>query len=360
MPFSPNTSDQILGTLRNQLNAAEGSLLPPPQKGPFRVPFVTALKVAQSTSFVGGTQFTLTFNTPTFSNGNIDHYNIFVGGLTGNTLNYNGPNTCLSSPAIVRVTTTAAETVIFKVQTVLSSGLVSDISASPTCTGVTIPATIAASDIPNGSLDIVKLAPQTAGALLEWNSAGTPALLVPVSAGQLLTSTSVSTPPVYETKTQLKISIPLFDHFADVGNITTGETDLYSDTVAASQLGVNGDKLRASYSGTIVAHATATRDIRIYFGGTKIFDSGGNVNSTGGSWDFSILVVRESSTVVRCLVQGRVQSPIVTSYSNYTRITGLTLSATNILKITGQAGASGAASNDIVASAGFVEWVSAA
>ena len=358
--FSPSTSNKILGTIRNQLNAAEGSLMPPPQRGAFRVPFVTALTVQQTTQFIGGTQFVLTFQEPSSPNAQIDHFNIFVGGLTGNQINYNGPNTCLASPAVVRVSTTEAQTITFKIQTVLASGLVSNIDASPTCTGTTIPAAIAPSDIPDGSLDIVKLASQTPGSLLEWNSAGDPALLAPVATGQLLTSTGTATPPVYRSLATLKISIPLFDHFADVGNVTTGETDLYSDTTVASQLGVNGDKLAAGYSGTIAASATATRDIRVYFGGTKIFDTGGNVNSTGGSWNVNVQIIRENGTTVRCNVWSTLTGPVTFSFDQYTRVTGLTLANTNILKITGQAGGSGAATNDIVASMGFVRWDSAA
>lgn len=200
-----HTKNKVLDTIINNFGAAEGALMPPPQRGQFRVPFVTGLRVQQSTQFVGGTQFILTFNEPTHSNRTIDHYNIFVGGLTGNTLNYNGPNTCLASPAVVRVQTTAAQTVIFKVQTVLSSGLVSDIDASPTCTGTTIPATITPSDIPDGSLDIIKLAAQAAGSLLEWNAAGDPALLAPVAAGRILASTTTSTPPTYQTKASLDL-----------------------------------------------------------------------------------------------------------------------------------------------------------
>ena len=357
--FPQGTQNQILGTIRNQLNAAEGSLLPPPQKGAFRVPFVTSLQVLQATTYFGGTQFILAFNTPAYSNQNIDHYNILVNGLTGSTgvagssTSFDGPYTCTSSPAVVRVGSTGeAQIITFKVQTVLASGLVSDLNASPTCTGTTLPTT--------GTIDISSLSDQTPGSLLEFNASGVPALLLPGAAGTVLMGTSTSTPPTYQTPAALKISIPLFDHFADVGSVTTGETILYTDTTAAGQLGTNGDKLVAGYAGTIVASATATREIRVYFGGTLIFDTGANVNSVGGAWNFSVSIIRESAAVVRCSVVGTLTGPVTFSFDQYTRVTGLTLTGTNILKITGQAGGSGAATNDIVASMGFVRWDSAA
>lgn len=151
----------------------------------------------------------------------------------------------------------------------------------------------------------------------------------------------------------------LFDHFADQGNGTTVETDLYSDTLVASQLFLNGDKLRCEYGGVFVSSATATRQLKVYFAGTLIFDSGALTLSLSSAWDVSVLVIRESSTVIRAVVSMTTQGAALAAYTAYTRITGLTLSGTNILKITGQAAGVGAATNDIVAKLGYVEYVPA-
>lgn len=153
----------------------------------------------------------------------------------------------------------------------------------------------------------------------------------------------------------------LFDHFADAGNTTTSETDLYSDTTAGGQLTTNGDKIEGQYAGVTVAHATATRQIRAYFGGTLIFDSTAQVTSTIANWNLRVTVMRESSTVVRCMAYFD-DNLNLAAYpgAQYTRITGLTLTGTNILKITGTAAAVGAATNDIVAKLGYVEFKPAA
>lgn len=131
------TSDKILGTLRNQLNAAEGSLLPPPQAGSGRVPVVTALRVLQSILTSGGTQFILAFTPPATSQSQIDHYQVYVSGLTGNTQQFNSVASSQSSPVTVTVNTASKQVLTFKVQTVLKSGLASTLDNSPSCTAAT-------------------------------------------------------------------------------------------------------------------------------------------------------------------------------------------------------------------------------
>jgi hypothetical protein len=204
--INESTRDKILGTLRNQTGTAEGTLLPPPQQGPFRVPFVTNLIVGQITTFTGGTQFNLIFHEPEgVAKTSIDHYNVFVSGLTGNLNVYNGPNTVSSSPAVVRVSTSAAQTVIFTVQTVMKSGLVSDLNNSPRVTATTVASSVVASDIPAGSLDISKLAPQPTGSLISWDATPLPALISPVATGSLLASTGTGSEPSYKTFATLNL-----------------------------------------------------------------------------------------------------------------------------------------------------------
>jgi hypothetical protein len=157
------TGDKILGTLRNQLGAAEGSLLPPPQAGSGRVPVVTALRVLQSTLTSGGTQFIIAFNTPSTSQSQIDHYQVYVSGLTGNTQQFNSVASSQSSPVTVTVNTANTQVITFKVQTVLKSGLASTLDNSPSCTsrtqttpgsGVTVGVTLASLGTSTGFLQI--------------------------------------------------------------------------------------------------------------------------------------------------------------------------------------------------------------
>lgn len=154
-----------------------------------------------------------------------------------------------------------------------------------------------------------------------------------------------------------EISQELTSFFANAGNTSTTETDLYSYTIPAAgtigNLSLNGQSIYAEYAGTTVGHATATRRLRLVFAGSTVFDSGALVTASGITWFLRITIIRVSATVIRVygsLLWGSTPTPI------YFELTGLTLSATNVLKITGQAGDTGAATNDIVATGGGITF----
>ena len=150
------------------------------------------------------------------------------------------------------------------------------------------------------------------------------------------------------------------DFYTSVGNVGTGEDDLYTTTLAASILGTNGDKLEAEYGGVFVSSATATRQIKLYFAGTAIFDTGALTLSLSSAWTMYASIIRVSSTVVRYMVSLTTQGAALAAYTAVGELTGLTLSNTAVLKITGEAAGVGAATDDIVAKMGTVEWKPAA
>lgn len=164
----------------------------------------------------------------------------------------------------------------------------------------------------------------------------------------------------YDKIQTLLIGNALFDHYANAGNVTTGETDLYSDTIAAGQLSANGDKLEAEYGGVFVSSGTATREIKIYFGGTVIFDTGALTLSLSSAWTTYVTIQRVSTTVVRYMISFTTEGAALAAYTSVGELTGLTLSNTNILKITGQAAGVGAATNDIIAKLSHVTFLKAA
>lgn len=156
-----------------------------------------------------------------------------------------------------------------------------------------------------------------------------------------------------------KVSKSLFDHYATVGNSGTSETDLYSDSIAANQLVANGDKLTVFYGGNFVSSGTATREIKIYFGGTVIFDTGALTLSLSSAWTGYGEIIRVSATVIRYMISFTTQGASSAAYTAVGELTGLTLSNANILKITGQAAGVGAATNDITIKMGNVNYVPA-
>ena len=150
------------------------------------------------------------------------------------------------------------------------------------------------------------------------------------------------------------------DFFTDAGNSGTSETDLYSYTTPANTFATDGDKVEAFYGGVFVSSGTATRQIKAYFGGTAFFDTGALTLSLSSAWTMYVELIRVSATVVRYMVSLTTQEASSAAYTAVGELTGLTLTGTNILKITGTAAGAGAASNDIVAKLGSVKFSSAA
>jgi hypothetical protein len=157
-----------------------------------------------------------------------------------------------------------------------------------------------------------------------------------------------------------KVGGTIFDHSTDAGNGTTVETDLYSDSVPANTFGSDNDKVTAQYGGIFVSSATATRQIKVYFAGTVILDTGALSISTSSSWSINVYLHRVSSTVVRYTVALQTAGASTAVYNATGELTGLTLSNANTLKITGQAAGVGAATNDIVAKLATVRFDPAA
>lgn len=160
----------------------------------------------------------------------------------------------------------------------------------------------------------------------------------------------------------LKFTTPLFDYFADVATSNTDgtEDDLISSTLAAGQLASDGDKVSALYAGYWIGHATALRRLRAYFGGTAVLDTDDILISASAAWELSVTVIRVSASVVRISAVLKTEAAPQAIYTTISEITGLTLANTQILKITGTASDTGAASGDITAQLGQVNWTPAA
>ena len=148
----------------------------------------------------------------------------------------------------------------------------------------------------------------------------------------------------------------LTESYVDSGNTTTVETDIFTYTTPASTFDVNGHRIESLYAGTMV-NSASTKQLRVYFAGTQIFDSGAMTTSAVASWEVNTTLIRVSSTVVRCSVTLTSSSGLsVVSSATYTEVTGLTLTNTNILKITGTAAGGSAATNDIVGKLSKVDF----
>ncbi len=146
------------------------------------------------------------------------------------------------------------------------------------------------------------------------------------------------------------------DYYTNIGNQSTTETDLYSLTTSPNILEHAGYKLEAQYGGSFVSSATATRRLRTYFAGALIFDSGALTLSSSSAWDVHALIIRTGTSTARSIVRMLTQGTSITAYTAINTLTGLDFSDNNIIKITGTAAGTGAASNDIVAKLGSVSY----
>ncbi len=146
-----------------------------------------------------------------------------------------------------------------------------------------------------------------------------------------------------------KVGGTIFNDFTSVATTNTNGTEdnLYSYTLVADTLVANGDSTHQIEEVQTVASVTATRRIQKYFAGTAIFDSGTITVAAGDDLWLETDIIRESSSVVRVSVKAIATTLTTIPPVTYTRITGLTLSGTNILKTTGIAAGTGAASGDI-------------
>ena len=152
----------------------------------------------------------------------------------------------------------------------------------------------------------------------------------------------------------------LFDSYADV-TVGGAEADIFTNTLLANTFNSNGDKVLASYGGNFVTVGTELTELRVKFAGTTIWDSTGVAPSTGTtSWAVSAEIIRVSSTVIRYNVRLNTTGASGYVYNTVGELTGLTLSGTNILKVTGLSSGVGSGSGDIVGKMVYVEFKGAA
>lgn len=193
-------------------------------------------------------------------------------------------------------------------------------------------------------------------------SAATFADLLVSSAGLLTLEPSSNQVaiPAGASISYVKLGGNLADYSADV-SVGGAETDIFTATTAASILGTNNDKLIAEYGGNFVTVGTELTQLKVYFAGTAIWDSTGVAPSTGTtSWRVYVEIIRVSASVVRFSVSLNTTGATGYVYCTVGELTGLTLSNTNILKLTGVSSGVGSGSGDIIGKMGYIQWLSSA
>lgn len=150
---------------------------------------------------------------------------------------------------------------------------------------------------------------------------------------------SVASMTGYPLASVVGAAVAVAARVVDVSNSGTSETDMNQDTVVGGTLAATNDRIDAQYAGTFALSATDTREMRLYFAGTAIFDSGALAAIAAESWIIDASFYRVSSSVIRYCVKMSVGKLAVGP--SVGELTGLTLASNAVVKITGQATGAG-------------------
>lgn len=133
--ISPRDGNYVVDRLTNYANTAEGTLLPPLQRGAFRVPFASGFQVIRTVNTATTSTFTLVWNNiARESTTKVDHYNIYCTINNSTTPQQVGSVTAIHSPAQITIPLVTRVAVTFYLQAVLSNGMSADLASSPTTT----------------------------------------------------------------------------------------------------------------------------------------------------------------------------------------------------------------------------------
>lgn len=151
----------------------------------------------------------------------------------------------------------------------------------------------------------------------------------------------------------------IFNSFTD-SSVGGAETDIYTNTLPASIFNTNADKVLATYAGNFVTVGTELTQLKVKFAGTTIWDSTALAPATGTtSWRVSVEIIRVSASVIRYTVSLNTSGASGYVYCTTGELTGLTLTNTNILKITGTSSGVGFGVGDIIGKLSSGQWLPA-
>lgn len=150
----------------------------------------------------------------------------------------------------------------------------------------------------------------------------------------------------------------LFNYFADGASVSVDGTEdtLKTDTLVANTFSANGDKVSGFYQIAIVGHAVSTDRIRLYAAGTAIFDTAALNFPLTSALTIAFEIIRVSSSVLRCACFATTNSATVIPYSQYTEITSLTLTNTQIVALKSISTGTNSAAADVTAKLGKIIW----
>jgi hypothetical protein len=132
-------------------------------------------------------------------------------------------------------------------------------------------------------------------------------------------------------------------------NTGTGETDLFTKTIAGSTLNTDKQTLNFEADGEFNDN-TATAQLKLYFAGNVTLNTGAiNISTANTGWRLKGYIMRTSSSTAHVTYELDCPGLATTKFLYYANLTSLDFTTSNILKITAHAGGAGGGTGDITA-----------
>lgn len=190
--------------------------------------------------------------------------------------------------------------------------------------------------------------PAVAGSISSINSQTGPAITVQDgTATSVATTTNTVTVNIIPSSNAIPHTLDA--QFTTQGNSGTSETDLYSYSVPADKLAIDGRTVNFEIDGEF-NDATATAQLKLYFAGNVTLNTGATIISTAfTAWKLCGYIIRTSSTTAHVTYELQCPGLATPLFLGYLNLTSLDFTIGNIFKITAQAGGVGAGTSDITA-----------
>lgn len=187
-----------------------------------------------------------------------------------------------------------------------------------------------------------------ASSITSINSQTGPAITIQGGTGTSVnTTTNTITVEVVPSSTALAHTLDV--QYTTQGNSGTSETDLYSYTLPANKLAVDGRTINFEIDGEVNDN-TATAQIKLYFAGNTTLNTGAiNISSANTGWRLKGYIIRTSSTTAHVTYELHAPGLATPVFVGYNNLTSLDFTSGNILKVSAQAGGAGGGSSDITA-----------
>ena len=187
------------------------------------------------------------------------------------------------------------------------------------------------------------------GGIASINSMTGPAITIQSGTATSIDNSVSNTVTVNVTPSSSALPHTLDSKYTTVGNASTTETDLYSYTVPANKLAVDGRTVNFEIDGEVNDN-TATAQIKLHFGGNVTLNTSAvNISTAFTSWRIKGYIIRTSSSTAHVTYEMHAPGLATPVFIGYNNLTSLDFTTGNILKITAQAGGAGGGNDDITA-----------